>query len=88
MDDILSYEGVNHGRVYVTSNGAAGSTNSITAPVRLANNGFLEGVDFFGTNSITLAGAIDIAGAADTDLGSIRSYLPTAPSCKSRARST
>ncbi len=76
VEDILSYEGVNRGRVFVTSNGVAGSTNTISAPVRLANNGFLEGVDFLGSNSITLSGPIDVAGAADTDAGSLRSYLP------------
>jgi hypothetical protein len=43
VEDILMPESdVNHGRVYVTSNGAAGSTNTISAPISLANNGFLE----------------------------------------------
>ena len=77
VDDILVLEGVNHGRVYVTTSGVAGSTNTISAPIRLSNNGFLEGVDFFGTQSITLSGAMDIVGAAANDSGSLRSYLPT-----------
>ena len=76
VEEILQYEGVNHGRVYVTSNGAAGASNTISAPIRLANNGFLEGVDLLGNQSITLSGPIDIVGATEDDSGQLRSYLP------------
>jgi hypothetical protein len=80
----LNEEGVNHGRVYITSNGVSGSTNTISAPIGLRNNGFLEGVDFFGNTSITLAGDIDIAGYVPPEgtepevdeAGMLRSYLP------------
>src|SRR3989304_2827316 len=77
VDPILQIEGVNHGRVYVTSTGAAGSTNTISAPVRLNNNGFLEGVDFFGNQSVTITGNVDIVGATAEDVGSPRRHLPT-----------
>ncbi|MGE3242151.1 MAG: beta strand repeat-containing protein [Pirellulales bacterium] len=76
VEDILQSEGVNHGRVYVTSSGVAGSTNTISAPVQFSNNGFLEGVDVFGTKSLTISGPVTIVGASANDSLQIRSYLP------------
>src|SRR5262249_33657574 len=76
VDDILDHEGVNHGRVPIFSNGIPGSANTISAPIRFANNGFLEGVDVQGNQSLTLAGNIDVAGATATEFANLRSFLP------------
>lgn len=78
---VLDQVGVNDGRVLVTSSGAEGSTNEISAPVRVNNSGFLEGVDFIGTRSITLSGGLDMTGVESEEnpfatFAQLRSLLP------------
>jgi autotransporter-associated beta strand protein len=77
---VLTSVGPNEGRVLITSAGVAGATNMISAPIRINNSGFLEGVDIVGNRSITLAGALEIVGdEVETPFGTfaaLRSFLP------------
>jgi autotransporter-associated beta strand protein len=77
---IITTIGVNEGKALITSLGTAGTANVISAPVRINNSGFLEGLDVVGTRSLTISGDLDIVGEASAApfdaFASLRSFLP------------
>jgi fibronectin-binding autotransporter adhesin len=77
---IITSAGVNEGKAIVESLGAAGSVNFVSAPVRINNSGFLEGLDIIGNASVTLSGGLDIIGdemaTPFATFASLRSFLP------------